>query len=146
MSIDSDDFLVMAQSSMDNLDNEAGYRNTISRAYYSAYHMALSCITEKVIPSYNGKGSKLVKGGVHAKFFHYLSNDADKDYAYPKEKLELISVKLKMAHQFRVQADYRLNRNITKNDAMQAFISATELVKFISDMKTESASKGQVAK
>lgn len=126
---------------MDNLDNEAGYRNVISRSYYSIYHMALSCITEKSIPSYNGRGSKLVKGGVHAKFFHYLSNDADKDYAYSKEKLELIGVKLKMAHQCRVQADYRLNRNITKNDAIQAFISATELVQFISDMKSKTIEK-----
>ncbi|EUC94734.1 hypothetical protein [Providencia alcalifaciens] len=128
MSVSSNDFLNIAESCIANENGEIGYRNAISRGYYAAYHSAVSCLNDGKLPRYNGKESKNVKGGTHAKLSYYFENDAANDLPYEKEKLELIGVQLRMLHKLRVNADYRIEKKIDKVDAQDAIIKAKKIM------------------
>lgn len=113
MSVSGKDFLEFAEFSLD-LDTEIGFRNSVSRAYYSIYHTVLDII-EGNIPNYSG-------GGSHSSLIKYLEDSSNPE-KYDKRQLKRLSYILKQQRDLRCDADYELDIDIitkaTANDSIK---------------------------
>lgn len=140
MPVECNDFLKMAKSSLEHDDDESGYRNSVSRSYYCMYHLASSLINKRNIPRYDGKKSKYVKGGVHAKMIHYLTVDACNHEPYEASKLRKIGLMLKVNKRLRTVADYELDKTVTKLQAQDVMLQAAEMEELVSGIRQKHSS------
>lgn len=99
MSVNANDFRVAAEQNY-NFETEIGYRNCVSRAYYSMYHNVLELITQE-IPRYSQKG-------VHACLLTYLA-EGSADEPYEPKELRKLSYVLQQQKSNRSKADYDLD-------------------------------------
>lgn len=129
MSVTPDDFLLSAQRLRKNNPKEIDLRNAISRTYYCCYHYALRLDKELI----DNSGIN-TKAGVHeqliSKFTNYPLNsnldDHPKDIAISIRSIGYILKDLKV---YRSTADYKLNDEITLNDAEAASQTAERFLK-----------------
>lgn len=117
MPINAYDFIRIARLGLKECCDEAGYRNAVSRAYYSIYHSASSLVSSRQIPKYNGKGTPNVMGGTHRKLAYYLTDNENNKEPFNRDDMSVIAVKLKMTKTLRTTADYHLTRTVTAEDA-----------------------------
>ncbi|MBF0283125.1 MAG: hypothetical protein HQL51_01550 [Magnetococcales bacterium] len=117
MSVTARDFLSFArqfaQNQMDSRD-EMGLRTAINRFYYAAYHGCAPLADELPEPS-------RLEGGVHQqriqRFMSFpLSAPSGSPLRQRQEQMRVLGRRLKDAHRFRVQADYRLQPVVTPED------------------------------
>lgn len=134
MSINACDFIRIAKRGIEVCDDEMGYRNAISRAYYSIYHSASSLVTERKIPKYNGKDMPNVKGGTHLKLAYYLTDEENNKEPFSRNDMAVIAVKLKMTKMLRTTADYFLKRTVTVEDAEYMIIEAEGIIEKVKTM------------
>lgn len=114
MSINGIDFLKSAMSCLEQ-DNEAGFRNAISRAYYAMYHETLNLLPQYKKPKKNHHYSLI-------DYLHSFKNDESNVFPYRP-----LSYRLKQQRNFRNQADYNIDGiTITYNNA-QATIKEAEI-------------------
>ncbi|WP_026600230.1 hypothetical protein [Methylomonas sp. 11b] len=106
MPIDKWEFLQFAKALPD--DSEIQIRNSISRAYYAAYHHCLDVY----------KMDSSADGGVHAKLISGLVKSPDTN----DKKIGYI---LKQLRALRTTADYDLSSTVTANDKYTT-VSQTE--------------------
>lgn len=112
-------FLVSAIESMAT-ETEMGYRNCISRSYYSMYHSVLA-ILKNDIPHYT-------QGGVHSNLIKYLEFSGSTE-PHCSHKLKVIAYILKAAKDVRCMADYDLKcTEITKETAEDAITRANRVI------------------
>lgn len=96
--------------------SEIGYRNAVSRSYYSMYHKVLS-ILDNDIPNY-------ANGGVHSSLLTYLSSSNSE--SYDTRELKKLSYMLKAARDMRGKADYQLDLNIIQRETAEDSIYQAE--------------------
>lgn len=126
MSVSPECFLTTAQDSM-AIGTEIGYRNCISRAYYSMYHSVLA-ILENDIPHYTD-------GGVHASLIKYLEFSGSCEVHCSKQ-LRVISYILKSAKDIRCKADYDIeSEHIAKPSAEDAITRANRIIEMCKILK-----------
>lgn len=102
--MDAIEFLDSAEKIIQN-NKEVDYRNAVSRAYYCAYHK-----TASFVEPLNLERSF---GATHEKLVGILQNHTNK-------KLKTIGNKLNALREFRVDADYKLNKPFSFQDAQSA--------------------------
>jgi len=99
MSVSPSDFFQSAKELASNVD-EISRRNSVSRAYYAAYHHMSS-----IIP-YDGDSVNGRNAGMHRSYINQLM-EANQDSVERKA-----GVKLQSLHARRVKADYRICDNL----------------------------------
>ncbi|MCU8062503.1 HEPN domain-containing protein [Shewanella sp. SM55] len=119
MAVSRECFLQSAKEAMVT-GTEIGYRNCVSRSYYSMYHAVLAILKNEV-PFDNG-------GGVHFKLIKYLEN-AGKSEPHCAKKLKKLAYFLKISKDQRCKADYEIDRNhIAKSSAEDAISRASRVM------------------
>ncbi|WP_406704960.1 hypothetical protein [Sodalis sp.] len=102
------DFLVSAIDNF-NFNNEIGYRNAISRVYYSTYHKSLSQLIK--MPT--------ACSSHHATIIRYLaSKECSQNEQHGKNTLKELSLSMKQLRNARNKSDYRLDTTISKAAAI----------------------------
>lgn len=115
MTINASDILRSSEHCM-LLDEEIGYRNAVSRAYYAMFHMAGETLEN--IPH--------AERDHHANLIRYMQGKL----GTPKEKvsaarLKILAYELRQMRQARNEADYRLNMSKFNNEvAKESIITA----------------------
>lgn len=123
MPVESNDFYEVAKDSY-RLSTEIGYRNCVSRAYYSMYHCALEIVTCE-IPKYE-------KHSVHGCLLTYLKEGASEE-PYNPTKLRILSYILRQHRENRNKADYELDTDKVNQLMADAAISAAAKVASMCD-------------
>lgn len=124
MAFDDKFFLVSAITNF-NFGDEIGYRNAISRAYYSTYHKSLSRITR--MPRANGSH--------HAALIKYLeSKECCKNEKYQAETLKELAACMRQLRGMRNRADYNLDTIITQETAADHLILARRIYALWGDL------------
>lgn len=115
MPVNSSDFLEFAKACV-NRNDEIGHRNAVARAYYSAYHHILPCMTHGPKDSHQG-------------LIDYLMTDAWKGNE-PYSKLELtgLGIALQALKDQRVISDYRLDATVTSVDSLTSIRMTEKLI------------------
>lgn len=132
MPVSIDCFLDIARNSIEN-SGEQWTRNAISRAYYTMYHSALQ-LTDGFIPTHDERGQRL-QGGVHARLAEYLcGSKAAADHKLDATSAKKIGLKLKTAHHRRVIADYSLNKQVNRLDALSTIKDAEDMQMLVTSM------------
>lgn len=125
MSIVATDLLECAECLNDQKPlSESMLRTSISRAYYSAYHY---CVTWHLsLPALGLMPAS--KTGTHATLIFRLNNPANETQ---QVKRDIESMKkgalLKLLHEERVRADYKLDQTITKAHSLRAIEQAKSI-------------------
>jgi uncharacterized protein (UPF0332 family) len=110
------------------LDSEIGYRNCVSRAYYSMYHSVLAIL--------KGKIPHFATGGVHHRLIEYLV-DRNNDESHDSTKLRQLSYILKHARDLRHNADYEIDSSdITQLTAEDALNQANRVMSICEQLKS----------
>lgn len=126
MPVSRECFLTSAQDSMAT-GSEIGYRNCISRSYYSMYHSVLA-ILENDIPHYSD-------GGVHASLLKYLEFSGSCE-PHCSRQLRVLSYILKSARDMRCKADYDIESDqISKPSAEDAITRANRVIAMCDTLK-----------
>lgn len=124
MSIKDEDFFASAITSF-KLDSEIGYRNAISRAYYSTYHKSLARVTK--MPK--------ARGSHHAALINYLeSQECCKNEKYPAETLKELARSMRQLRGMRNRADYNLDTIITEGTAADHLMLARRIYALWGDL------------
>jgi uncharacterized protein (UPF0332 family) len=125
LSILASDFLVCAESLNDqNPLSEAMMRGAISRAYYSAFHY---CVTwHSGLPAQGLMPES--KTGIHATLIFRLNNPAKEMQTLKRDSdSKKKGALLKLLHEERVRADYRLDQTISKLHSLRAIEQAKSI-------------------
>ncbi|WP_025122477.1 MULTISPECIES: hypothetical protein [unclassified Serratia (in: enterobacteria)] len=123
MTISGKDFLDSSTHCLEN-ECEAGFRNAVSRAYYSMFHKAHEELSN--IPRCNNNH--------HANLIKYMKGDLGK----PEEKLsaarlKILGYELRQMRQARNESDYKLvEASINKNVAIESIETAKHFFERIS--------------
>lgn len=96
MAIKPPDLLAHARQVL-SFSTEAAYRDAISRSYYASFHRCTPLAEGLDAPT---------DGGVHKQLSSQLTGSFDR-------KLQSLGYMLKQLHSSRVEADYRIDRDIT---------------------------------
>lgn len=115
MSISPKDFLCSAESLIDSDSAEMAVRNSLSRAYYAAYHCATTMLEELPLST---DCCDDARSGMHKRYISRLMQ------ADPATRHRQIGVKLQALHARRIKADYGLNTNLAMRDAALQIDSA----------------------
>jgi uncharacterized protein (UPF0332 family) len=121
------DFLGSAKQEI-TLGDEVNFRNSISRAYYAAYHHALSL--DKLIQNHSG----IEAGGVHKQFISKLYNCPSSATNFDQSEIVSIGILLKMSHRRRITADYKLKESVGKNVAETQLCETEEIIEKIGNL------------
>lgn len=136
MTVSAKDFIVVAQKNLDEDLGEIGCRTAVSRAYYGMYHACLS-LTGPVPRQHPLNGT--FKGGSHSKLSQYMTECAELLSPGSAKDLCKLGVKLKMYHKFRCDADYELQKSVTRKSAEVVIIEAKSVEKCIESVKHSAA-------
>lgn len=123
MPINCDELLAFARDCVER-DDEVGYRNAISRAYYSAYHSVYPVLDNGPKDSHQG-------------LIDYLKSDAWRgNEKYEKQTLIAIVYMLKSLKDSRIIADYRLeaSEGVSKHNAEESVELASRVHSKVSEM------------
>ncbi|MBJ6928181.1 hypothetical protein GU271_11290 [Vibrio cholerae] len=128
MPVCSKDFLSLVQSATTVANHEIDYRNIISRSYYGMYHGVLEILTKQPIP---------IKGvGCHESLKEYLTSyDAKRDEPFDRKDLQRLKTLLEIYKAKRTKADYELDEEICKNEAIACFNALVKFLQQCSSMK-----------
>lgn len=123
MTIQSFDFLRSSEHCL-SLDEEVGYRNAVSRAYYAMFHRASEVLEH--IPS--------AEHNHHANLISYMQGRMGMPKEHiPAARLKLLAYDLRQMRQARNEADYRLSDSkINVNVATESLLAAQHFFKRIS--------------
>lgn len=121
----NDKFFLASAITNFNLGDEIGYRNAISRAYYSTYHKSLTRITR--MPRANGSH--------HAALIKYLeSKECSENEGYQAETLKELAACMRQLRGMRNRSDYNLDTTITQETAADHLILARKIYALWGDM------------
>ena len=130
MSVCAEDFLSTAKDLLNNGNCEIDYRNSMSRAYYAAFHL-LKTITDTLPSSTNSNPA-----------YDSHNDTIDKLLLFPKDVEQRVIAKairndiIKRKAQ-RKSADYKLNQSINEKDAEAQLESVSLLFDEINRLKTK---------
>lgn len=110
MSISPQDLLSWAKRLLAGAASETELRDTISRAYYAAFHEARHF--HDTLPAKGQAPRKRV--GIHAKLSHRLQNPSLPRSDERYRRSQVLGHHLKFLHARRVEADYRLDVDIDR--------------------------------
>ncbi|HEE9994253.1 TPA: hypothetical protein R8G53_005329 [Citrobacter braakii] len=136
MPIDSIDFVTIAQDNLDRDSGEIGCRTAVSRAYYGMYHSCLE-LTGPVPRQHPLNG--VFKGGSHSRLAQYMTECAELISQVNNMEIRKLGVKLKMYHKYRCDADYELNKTVTRKSAEIIISETKNLIKLVSTVKSSAA-------
>ncbi|UQZ10678.1 hypothetical protein M8G38_12805 [Providencia stuartii] len=123
MAITYQDILSFAKDSM-NREDEVGYRNAISRAYYAVYHRAYPSMKYGPNNSHQGLIDYLVQA------------DTSEREAYDRKDLLALSYALQSMKGMRVIADYNLDHgNMTMINAQISIATGEKTIKRLLGME-----------
>lgn len=123
MSVNGRDFLIVADKCFE-LENETGYRSSISRSYYGFYHETCSILTCCPPTTHDG-------------VVHYLLNDARrKGEPYDLMSLVQLGAVLQQQKIKRKKADYELGSSVTESEAASAICVVKKMLAKIDEMKS----------
>lgn len=121
MSVSYRDFLDDAKDFLNSGVSEIRFRNSVSRAYYSLYHVALQHADEVKLPPVSSQ-----TGPTHQNLRAYYMNGLYADKAL-QNKMKKVGYNLKVLHEARCKADYHLGATVTALDA-DAHLKRCELM------------------
>ena len=117
MSVSPDCFLNFSKTALNEID-EFSKRNSLSRAYYAAYHLAKSHFPTILIEDANV--------GMHKSFIEALMK-------CPQDSLERkIGMQLHTLHIRRIKADYKIQLDIPKSDPAMQITGVEKVFKLLS--------------
>jgi uncharacterized protein (UPF0332 family) len=120
MPVNANDFLDIASDAL-SLNTEIGFRNAISRSYYSMFHRAKSSL----------RNHPQDIRSAHQKLIDYLlSPEAARMEGVDAVVLRQMASCLHQRRELRVLADYNLNCVITKDTAKEGINMATLFFKY----------------
>lgn len=111
MSVSYKDFLDDAKDFLINGTSEIRFRNSVSRAYYSLYHVSLLHADEVKLPPVSSQS-----GPTHQNLRAYYMDGLYPDKAL-QVKMKRVGYSLKALHENRCKADYKLDGTVTALDA-----------------------------
>ncbi|MDV9032716.1 hypothetical protein Q7C30_011485 [Pseudomonas sp. RAC1] len=121
MSVSYKDFLDDAKDFLSHGASEIRFRNSVSRAYYSLYHVALQHADEVKLPPVSSQ-----TGPTHKNLRAYYADGLYSDKTL-QVKMKRVGYALKALHEARCKADYQLGSNVTALDA-DAHLKRCELM------------------
>ena len=124
MSISCTDLLALAQK-LSQQDDETSLRSSVSRAYYAAYHFSNDWHGSLKAPGSNFWPN----GGVHQQRINRLRHLAPEVKGEERKLSRIRAVALEVLRDQRHKADYNLDLNCEKSDALQACANAEILLK-----------------
>jgi|AGFS01.1.fsa_nt_gi hypothetical protein len=136
MPINSIEFVTIAQDNLDRNSGEIGFRTAVSRAYYGMYHSCLE-LTGPVPRQHPLNG--VFKGGSHSRLAQFMTECAELISPVNNIEVRKLGVKLKMYHKYRCDADYELNKTVTRKSAEIVISETKNLVKLVSTVKSSAA-------
>lgn len=128
MSVTPIEILKLASDLQLSAASEVEFRNTVGRAYYAAYHLALQFYES--LPSPGAEPTSPL--GMHMQLVYRLDNPGIPE---PDERFQAsrrLGIKLKGFHRLRIKADYRLQDTTTSEDARDSIIKAREIERLVS--------------
>lgn len=123
MSVTPNDLLNFARELHQGASTEVSHRNTISRAYYAAYHAATAF--HAALPM--GGVAPPDLAGVHSDLFYRLDHPTVDAADSRFKKSRLVGLKLRNFHALRIKADYRLPLDVNRDDAADSLIKAAAI-------------------
>jgi uncharacterized protein (UPF0332 family) len=120
--MDAIEFLESAREMLKN-NKEVDYRNATSRAYYCAYHKAKNLVETQF------KQDEMSSGASHEKIIKTLQSEKNKQF-------KSIGNKLNDLKKFRTDADYKLDKLFSAQDAKAVVQRANKLVQDIERLST----------
>ncbi|MDB2331390.1 HEPN domain-containing protein [Alteromonas sp.] len=130
MAVEGKDFLEFAKSAVSH-GTEIGFRNAVSRSYYSIYHTVLSLV-EQQIPNYAG-------GGTHSSLIKYLEDPSCPE-RFDKRQLRRLSYILRQQRDLRCDADYELDVDtITETTAEDCIEQAMKVCSICQSLSSQAA-------
>ncbi|MDY4387904.1 hypothetical protein [Pectobacterium aroidearum] len=119
MPVEYGSFLELASESLEEQKSrEADLRNCISKSYYFMYHSAFR-LTNGKVGKIDSEGNAFA-GGVHKKFYSYLSDNAAEKHGLNKAQTVKVGLLLKQNHALRITADYNLSQTLNRPTAEMA--------------------------
>lgn len=131
MAVASTDLLQVAKGCLEQ-QCEAGYRSSISRAYYAMFHHTLDCLEH--VPHYISNH--------HSNLIGYMTNKAEnKHEPFDSRQLKVLGYNLKQQRDARNEADYEL-KNVTVSEAMaiHSYTAAKNYFQKWADLQASKAS------
>lgn len=129
MAVSRECFLESANEAM-KTGTEMGYRNCVSRSYYSMYHSVLA-ILKNGVPYH-------AEGGVHYRLIKYLENSGQSEPHDPL-KLRKLAYFLKISKDLRCKADYEIGKNNIAKSSAEDSVSYARRVMAMCDELIESS-------
>ncbi|MBH3307885.1 hypothetical protein I5P84_00265 [Pseudomonas mosselii] len=127
------DFLDEAKSLLSGASSEIGFRNSMSRAYYSLYHAAVEYADEVHVPPVSSQS-----GPVHKNLRAFYTDGLYSDKAL-QSKMKRVGYSLKVLHEGRCKADYELSASVPAIDA-DVHLQRCELnVKLVEELRAARA-------
>lgn len=123
MSIACSDLLALAQKLAEQKE-ETSCRSSVSRAYYAAYHRCNDWHNSLKAPGSNVGPV----GGVHQQLINRLRNPAPEVKGEERRISKLKAAWLEVLRDKRHKADYKLDGNCERADALQACADAKNLL------------------
>ena len=123
MSVTPHEILQFASELQGTATHELQFRNTIGRAYYSAYHLAEEFHNK--LPS-QGK-DPVASLGRHAELIYRLSNPTIPKTDPRHDASKRLGIKLQGFHRLRITADYQLGATVTDRQSRDSVIKAVEI-------------------
>lgn len=122
MAVDCDAILKLATDDIESARCEARVRNVIGRAYYASFHRAGAF--HDALPDQGVAPLSAV--GMHRALSYSLENPTVTDAALRKKSIQVGYI-CRDLHSKRVDADYDIDREITKKTAEQAIEQAQRI-------------------
>jgi uncharacterized protein (UPF0332 family) len=127
MSVSFEDFLKSAEILLDNTESkEIDFRNLISRSYYAAFHLSQEISSSWDIPISKEEYGKL---GSHEQVIVKFDKNSDKS-------LKKFAYYIRQRKKKRVQADYKINEDITRVETVLHLDAVKTLIKELKSLKT----------
>lgn len=127
------DFLGEAKAMLSSASSEIGYRSSMSRAYYSLYHAAVTHADEVHIPPVSS-----LSGPTHKTLRAFYTDGLYSDKVL-QNKMKRVGYSLKVLHEGRCKADYNLASHVQAIDADVHFQRCEANVKLVEELRAARA-------
>lgn len=133
MAVSYKDFLGDAKDFLSNGASEIRFRNSVSRAYYSLYHVSLQHADEVKLPPVSSQS-----GPTHQNLRAYYMDGLYSDKAL-QNKMKRVGYTLKVLHESRCKADYHLGATVTALDADAHLKRCESMISLVEELRAARA-------
>lgn len=133
MAVGYKDFLTDAKEFLVGASGEIRFRNSMSRAYYALYHIAVEHADEIHLPAVSS-----LAGPVHKNLRAFYMDGLYSDKVL-QSKMKRVGYSLKVLHEGRCKADYELGESVAAIDADLHYQRCEANVRLVEELRAARA-------